>query len=100
MWLGIDLTSDYGGWGVGEENSRPRGPQENSLEALLVPVLLCSAFSLCMHHTVSTTIPRTFLHCSSVSQPSFNYFQQPSWIPEDVLGVEAQSSVTAVTSEM
>lgn len=40
--------------------SGPKAHRNIPFKLFLVPVLLCSAFSLCMHHRVSTTIPRTF----------------------------------------
>lgn len=48
---------------TGVLETRIPGPKAHGnipLKLFLAPVLLCFAFSLCMHHTVSTTIPNPF----------------------------------------
>lgn len=59
--LGIDLTSDYGNWGVGEENFRPKGPEEYSFEAPPGPsaALLC-LLTVCAPHSVNNNFKNLF----------------------------------------
>lgn len=67
----------------------PPGPSAALLHLLIVHA----------PRSVRNNSQELFLHCSSVLPPSFPYCQQPSWVLEDVLEFEAQSSITTVTSD-